>query len=115
MTPDQLARALKLEVGRCERCGETCGLETHEILRGIGLRQKARGKRFCSLVLCRDCHGKMGGASWESQLMILFLSRKEDFDLCKFWDVAGRRKPLPEELIEEAMHFGAENAIRRTQ
>ena len=48
--------ALKAEVGWCEKCGPTRQqLEAHEIARGSH-RNKARGKRFATLILCWQCH-----------------------------------------------------------
>lgn len=103
MTPqDKSARALVLEIGTCECCRAKPAVEAHEILRGP-LRRLARGKRCCTLALCRDCHGRMGGVSWERQVMILFRSRPDDCDVLEFWKIAGRRKPTIEELLAEAL------------
>ena len=116
---DAAAAALKERVGRCERCGwdNINDLQVHEILRGTGLRRLARGKACCSLVLCNSfangCHDLMGGLSWERQLLILYRSRRDDCDILAFWKIAGRRKPTIENLIEEAMKWGAGNVIKR--
>lgn len=110
MTPrkqaDADAAALKERVGRCESCGwnNINDLQVHEILRGTGLRRLSRGKDFCSLVLCNSfangCHDRMSGLAWERQLAILWRSRPEDMDMLAFWEVAGRRKPTVEEMLE---------------
>lgn len=104
---DRAAAELKERVARCEMCGcaNMNDLETHEILRGIGLRRLSRGVPCCSLILCNhranNCHAMMDGKPWEWQLAILWRSRPEEFDLFEFWKIAGRRKPLVEELLTE--------------
>ena len=85
--------ALKAEVGRCEKCGLTRQqLEAHEIARGSH-RNKARGKRFATIILCPPCHDELGDTkAWPHarQLCILRQSRPDDFDLAAFNELMGR-------------------------
>lgn len=108
---DDAAHAIVQEVGTCEACRVAPAVDPHEILRGP-LKRLARGKRCCTLALCRECHNKMGGMAWERQLMILWRSRPDDMNVLEFWKIAGRRKPTIEELIAEASHWGAGHAIK---
>ena len=106
------ARRIVEEAGTCDYCRVAPAAEAHELLRGP-LRRLARGHRCCTLALCRECHLKMGGASWQRQVLILFTARPDDCDVLALWKIAGRRKPTIEELLSEAMKWGAEGAIRR--
>lgn len=91
---EPLVRALKEEVGRCEICEPVRwrtyvdDLEVHEIARGTANRQKARGKRFASLVVCYWCHRRelSSAAKWPMarQLAVLKRSRPQDYDLAAF-------------------------------
>lgn len=109
---DAAARALVLEAAACEYCRREPATDCHEIARGP-VRRLARGKRSCTLALCRSCHRLMDGMSRAKQVLILFNARREDCDVLELWKVTGRRFPTIEELIAEAMKHGAENAIRR--
>ena len=104
---DAAARQIVQDVGTCEACRAAPATDAHEILRGP-LRRLARGKRCCTLALCRECHRRMDGMAWERQLLILYRSRKDDMNMREFWKIAGRQKPTPEDLIAEAMKHGAE-------
>jgi hypothetical protein len=105
------ARQIVEEADACEYCRLEPATDAHEITRGP-LKKLSRGKRSCTLALCRACHNKMGGMSWAKQLMILYTARKDDSNVLEVWNIAGRRYPTIEELIEEAMKFGSARAIR---
>ena len=79
--------ALKAEVGWCEKCGPTRQqLEAHEIARGSH-RNKARGKRFATIILCWQCHRDVDDTkAWPfaRQLGLLRTSRPDDYDLDAF-------------------------------
>lgn len=117
MTPREQADAAAWAIVAAAECCDYCRVapasEAHEILRGTGLRRLARGKKSCTLALCRDCHNRMGGMSWEKQILILFTARPDDSNVKEFWKIANRGKPTVEELLAEAMRWGAERAIRR--
>ena len=116
MTPksqaDADARRIVEDAGTCDYCRVAPACDPHEILRGP-LRRLARGKACCTLALCRPCHDKMGGVPWAKQLMILYTARPDACNVLEFWKIANRRNPTPEDLIAEAMRWGAEGAIRR--
>lgn len=109
---DAAARRIVEEAPCCDYCRVAPATDAHEITRGP-LKRLSRGKRSCTLALCRPCHNLMSGMSWARQLMILYAARKDDCNVLEVWKIAGRNFPTIEELIEEAMKWGAEGAIRR--
>jgi hypothetical protein len=53
----RLSRAVRAEVGHCQRCGTTADLTTdHRVPRSLGGDDRRAGLR----VLCRSCHGAIG-------------------------------------------------------
>lgn len=77
---ERYVQRFKRIVQRCDVCGRwnDGSAACHEIPRGGAYRLTARGKYFCCLLVCdgfRDCHRRMGGVSWATQLGYLYLSR----------------------------------------
>ena len=105
---DAAARQIVQEVGTCEACRAAPATDAHEIARGNGVRRLARGKRSCTLALCRPCHRLMDGMSRARQVLILYRSRPDECNVLELWKVTGRRFPTIEDLIAEAMKHGAE-------
>lgn len=114
MTPEQSAKALRDE-GDCEICGhgpdnphpdkpwQMSVMNAHEILNGMGRRQKARGVRYASLRLCAWCnlYVVVNKKDWPAsrQLAALRASRPEDYDLVAFLEL---RNPNAPQAITEA-------------
>ena len=78
---------------RCDWCRSWQSLDQHEILRGSGLRKKARDQACATLWLCRPCHDLMGGRPLAEQLAILIRVRPEDHDIREFYKIARRNYP----------------------
>ena len=80
----QAAMIIQERGPRCQICGRMRRLEAHEIARGNADRKKARGARFATLVVCRECHGELDYASrWpkEKQLALRLVQCPHDYDL----------------------------------
>lgn len=96
----QLA-ALRAERPWCQICGRAFhDLELHEIIRGPG-RQRARGQRCATLVLCRACHERVGhAAEWPKakQLAVLQITEPADYDLDAFRALNGPAEILQSEV-----------------
>lgn len=90
--------ALRMEIGRCERCGKRQVI-LHEIARGCD-RQRSLDKRYAILGLCDPgCHQVVGDWPRAKQLALLLIRRPYDFDLPSYQALISRKHPDIDEVL----------------
>lgn len=94
----------RIQIGRCELCLKPAHwghLDCDEIARG-SFRGMALTARFAILSVHRHCHSFIQNWSRPKRLALLYLSRPEDYDLEKFWELTRRRFPEHEDVLVAA-------------